>query len=120
MIKWNVYAKGIEEIVTYIRDDDTLTTKQWWRHATWEVETDDETPPDIQRDINMSQVPYRTYLLDVGEFKGSMDYDCTCELSTDEDGSLNHEELYQPEDFGWIADDYQLWIRTDDISIDQE
>lgn len=120
MAKWTVHAKGIEEIVTYTRGEDKLVTKQWWRSATWEVETDDDNPPDIKCDTNMSEVPYYTYLTDVGEFKGNMDFDSTCALSEDEDGTLNIDELYQPEEFGWDQYEYELWIRTDDIDIDQE
>lgn len=118
MAKWTVHAKGIEEIVTYTRDKDTLVTKQWWRYATWEVTTDDDNPPVIECDTDMNDVPYHTYLLDAGEFKGNMDYTCTCDLSEDEDGGLNMDELYQPEDFDWLNDGCQLWIRTNDIDID--
>lgn len=117
MAKWEVNASGIEEIVTWTRGEDTLVTKHWWRSAKWEVETDDDDPPDIKRDTNMMDVPYYTDLLDAGDFKGSMDYDCTCDLSTDEDGSLNVDELYQPDDFDWEQDEYELWIRTNDIDI---
>jgi hypothetical protein len=120
MAEWTVHAKGIEEIETFTRDDDKLVTKQWWRSATWDVTTDDDddNPPDIKCDTNMSAVPYHTYLREVGEFKGSMDFECTCDLSEDEDGGLNYDELYQPEGFGWVSDKYELWIRTDDIEID--
>ncbi len=122
MAKWTVHARGIEEIVTYTRGEDKLVTKQWWRSATWEVETDDDddNPPDIKRDTNMMEVPYYTNLTDVGEFKGNMDHTCTCDLSEDEDGSMNVDELYQPEEFGWDQDEYELWIRFDDIDIDRE
>ena len=117
MAKWEVNAKGIEEIVTYTRDEDTLITTQWWRSAKWEVITNDDNPPDINCDTNISGAPFNTNLLAVGEFRGGMDFSCTCDLSKDEDGSLNMDELYQPEDFGWVIDKYELWIRTDDIDI---
>jgi RNA polymerase-binding protein DksA len=120
MAKWNVHAKGIEQIVTYTRGEDTLVTKQWWRYATWEVKTDDDddNPPVIECDTDMNDVPYHAKLLDAGDFKGSMDYTCTCDLSKDEDGGLNADELNQPEDFDWDIDENQLWIRTNDIDID--
>ena len=75
MAEWKVYADGIEEISHWYRGEDTLTTKQWWRYASWIVTTDDDNPPDIKSDTDMNDIPYRACLEDVGEFKGSMDYD---------------------------------------------
>ena len=118
MAIWRVkptWKKSIIERNYLTKNDNTLMVETGWRWGEFTVETDDDTPPELEAGVDIYNCGYSSELVETNDgCWESYDYDgCDEETKIWVEEFLEENSPFDLEEHGWNYDDCEMIIDCD-------